>query len=337
MYKISIFSIIVSILELVACGKDKPKPVEWTGFERPAHFPNPVYDFSSNVVTEAGFALGKKLFYDGKLSRDGSISCGSCHIQYSAFTHHGHAVSHGIDEQLGSRNAPPIQNTAWQANFFWDGGVQHLDMLSIAPIENPVEMDETVANVLQKLRADSEYPALFEKAFGTTEINTARTMQALSQFMNMLVSANTRYDKFVQGDNSALNAQEQAGLAAFRIKCESCHREPLFIDNEFHYNGLFRTNDLGHFGITLNPLDSFTFKTPSLRNLDKTAPYMHDGRFTNLDMVLDHYQSGIYPHANLDSRLTNGFSISNQEKADIKAFLLTLTDEEFIRNPLFSE
>ena len=198
-------------------------------------------------------------------------------------------------------------------------------------------MDEKVANVLLKLQATTTYPPLFKAAFGTEEINSMRMMQALSQFMCMLVSANSRYDQFVQGNNDALNATEKEGLTIFRAKCAACHTEPLFTDNSFRNNGLPIGNDKGRSRITLNPADDYTFKVPSLRNIEKTMPYMHNGSLHSLDAVLDHYQNGIQQTPNLDPLLTNGLALSDAEKEQLKAFLLSLTDNDFIREPKFSE
>lgn len=319
-----------------ACQKDN-KPESFKGFEQPNHFPITTYPFDSNPVTEAGFELGRKLFYDGKLSRDGSISCGSCHLQSAAFSHVDHTVSHGIDDKLGKRNAPAVQNMAWSSTFTWDGGVHNLDLFPFLPIQNPVEMDETVANVLLKLQATPAYPPLFKAAFGTEEINSIRMMQSLSQFMCMLVSADSRYDQYVQGDQNALTNNEKDGLTIFRAKCATCHTEPLFTDNTFRNNGLPLGNDKGRALITLNPADEYTFKVPSLRNVEKTMPYMHNGSLHSLDDVLNHYQNGIQHTATLDPILTNGLALSDTEKQQIKAFLLTLTDNDFIRNAQFSE
>lgn len=159
--------------------------------EQPANFPPVHYDLQKNPVTNEGFALGKALFYENKISRDGTINCGSCHQQSAAFTHKGHMVSHGIDDKLGKRNSPGIMNLAWQPDFFWDGGVHDLDLQPIVPIENPVEMDEKLGNVLTKLRADPKYVDKFKAAFGSDQINTERFLKALSQFMVTLVSAMT--------------------------------------------------------------------------------------------------------------------------------------------------
>jgi cytochrome c peroxidase len=336
MRKVSLFFLCWFVTLWSACKKENTSS-DFKGFVQPSHFPAPVYPFANNPVTEAGFNLGKKLFYDGRLSRDGSISCGSCHISYSAFSHTAHNVSHGIDNRLGTRNAPALQNLAWSTTFFWDGGVHNLDMLSFNPIQNPVEMDEQVPNVLTKLAADAEYKKMFKRAFGSEEINSIRMMQALSQFMNMLISANTPYDKYLKGDTLALNSTERRGLRLFNDRCGACHNGALLTDDSFKNNGLRPTNDKGRSLITLNPQDDYKFKVPSLRNIEKTAPYMHDGRFETLEQVLNHYVNAIHGASNLDPSLQTGVWLSTSEKADVLAFMKTLTDEEFIRNPLFAE
>lgn len=322
------------LLFLFSCAKEKR---EFMGFRKPAHFPEPVYNFSQNAVTYDGFLLGRKLFYDGRLSRDGSISCGSCHIQYSAFTQHGHPVSHGIDDKLGVRNSPPVQNLAWADVFFWDGGVHDLDLLPFVPIENPVEMDETVANVLQKLRNDEAYPKLFQKAFGSKEIDGMRMMRALSQFMVMLVSADTPYDRYIRGDENALSAGQKQGLAIFRQKCAGCHVEPLFTDHSFRNNGLFQGADKGRYQVTANEADLYRFKVPSLRNLSYTKPYMHHGETHSLYQVLQHYSTGIVESPTLDPLLQGGIQLTDDDKANLILFLQALDDENFVKNPLFAE
>ncbi|MFY7911310.1 MAG: cytochrome-c peroxidase, partial [Emticicia sp.] len=181
-FKVFIVSLVVFLGAACSSITQEAKPEEL--FAVPANFPNPVYDFAKNPVTKSGFELGRELFYEGDLSRDGTISCAECHSQASGFTHHGHDVSHGIDDLRGIRNAPPIQNMAFQKEFFWDGGVFDLDLFSIAPIENPVEMDEKLGNVLEKLRKKEKYATLFQKAYGSKEITTERFLKALSQFMN---------------------------------------------------------------------------------------------------------------------------------------------------------
>jgi cytochrome c peroxidase len=321
---------------LMSCNKDILN--RFTGFRQPANFPAPVYRMNDNPITEDGFILGRKLFYEPRLSRNNTISCGSCHIQSSAFTQHGHDVSHGIDDRLGSRNSPPIMNLAWSPDFFWDGGVFDLDLQPIAPITNHEEMDETVENVLNKLRQHPQYPSLFKKAFGSTEITTARMMKALSQFMLLCISSQSKYDS-VKNGTGKFTAEEQQGYTLFQQKCSNCHKEPLFTDHSFRNNGIAigPNNDKGRYLVTLNDADRYKFKVPSLRNLEFTAPYMHDGRFLTLDAVLDHYTSGVQSTPNLDPLLSNGIPLSSTEREQLRAFLKTLSDRNFLNNRLLSE
>jgi len=334
-----------SLLAAFSCQKTQEEtPIEAAIiFEKPAHFPNLVYDFSKNPITKDGFKLGKALFYEGDLSSNGMIACGSCHIQSHAFSHHGHDVSHGVGDRLGSRNAPAIQNLAWQPIFFWDGGVHDLDLFSIDPIENPVEMNENFANVLEKIRKKAPYPELFRKAYGSPEITTERFLKALSQFMLMAVSANSKYDKFVRKEVS-LEKNELEGMQIFKQKCASCHQGELFTDFSFRNTGLqtaFRKPDFGRYLVTLNETDRYKFKVPSLRNIAVTAPYMHDGRFYTLDEVLEHYNSQVKDLPNLDTLLKQnailGIALSADEKQKLIAFLNTLTDKDFLTNPIFRE
>lgn len=333
-----------------------PTPLQWT---KPSYFPDPVYDLSKNPLTVEGVELGKFLFYDGILSRTDNIGCGTCHQQQAAFTHHGHDLSHGVDDQIGTRNAPSVQNMAWSTSFFWDGGVHSLDMVPPVPIQNKVEMDERVSNVIDKLRKTPvagaakqvDYPKMFKAAFGSDSITADRMMQALSQFMMTMVSATSRYDYFVRGDASALTAQEKDGLSIFKQKCASCHAGELFTDEKFRNNGLTpnRINDQGRYAITLNADDRLKFKVPSLRNVGLTAPYMHDGRFTTLEQVLDHYandkpgsKDSIYVSPTLDPLLNvagqkRGINLSISEKQSIIAFLKTLNDDDFIKDKRFSD
>ncbi len=308
-------------------------------WKKPANLPEPAYDFSKNPLTVQGFALGKALFYDGLLSQNGTISCGFCHQPAVAFAHVDHALSHGIRDQIGTRNVPAIQNMAWSRAFFWDGGVQDLDLLPIAPIQNPVEMGDTLANVLKKLRNDPRYPSMFEAAFGTKEIDTERTMKALSQFMLTLVSANSRYDKAVREEGPALAEQEQRGLTIFKAKCATCHATALFTDNSFRNNGLPRiptakVDDIGRGAITLSADDRYKFKVPSLRNIERTPPYMHDGRFLSLEQVLNHYATGITDSPTLDPKVKS-MSLTKQDQNDLIAFLRTLTDYDFLADRRF--
>ena len=337
--KIILLGLMLSVF--VACKKDDTSttPVNntFTGFVKPASFPTPVYRFEYNPVNQAGFELGRKLFYDGRLSRDGSISCGSCHQQGSGFAQFDHPVSHGVDDKLGVRNSPVIQNMAWAPFFFWDGGVFDLDLFPFAPIQNPVEMDETIPNVLAKLRADSKYPTLFKNAFGDDSITGTRMVQALSQFMNMLVSSNSRYDKFMAGDASAMNADEVEGMSIFMQHCNRCHTAPLFTDHSFHNNGITRLTDKGRYQITLNNDDMYKFKTPTLRNVEKSMPYFHDGRTNLLADAVNHYSTNIPAGSTVDTALIGGIPLSSDQKNKLVLFLKTLTDDTFLHDARFSE
>ncbi|MCU0323004.1 MAG: cytochrome-c peroxidase [Chitinophagaceae bacterium] len=341
MHKKHYYVIIFLLATFFACKKEvfiEP----FIGFYKPAHFPEIAYNINNNPITQEGFELGRKLFYDPILSADNTISCGSCHLQSNAFTHHGHDVSHGIFDRLGTRNSPAIMNMAWSKSFMWDGGIVDLDLLPIAPITNPVEMDEQMPRVLQKLRNHKEYPTLFKKVYGTDEITTSRFLKSLSQFMLLCISDNAKYDS-VQRNQAVFTTIEQEGFELFKVKCGNCHKEPLFTDHSFRNNGLSASNvnDKGRFEITLNNADKYTFKVPSLRNLGYTSPYMHDGRFITLDAALEHYNSGVSNLMNLDPSLqqngTLGIALTTSEKQKIIAFLNTLNDRNFVTKKLLAE
>lgn len=330
-----------------ACKKGdviQGKVETFLGFQQPKNFPEPVYKLANNPITKDGFELGRMLFYEPRLSRDNTINCGSCHIQSSAFTQHGHDVSHGIDDRLGTRNSPPIMNLAWNKAFMWGGGIFDLDLFAISPITNHVEMDESLENVLNKLRAMDKYKSKFKAAFGSEEITTANFLKAISQFMLLCVSSNSKYDKVMrQEGNVSFTSTELEGYQIFKDKCGSCHKEPLFTDNEFRNNGLAPSaiNDLGLYTATLLNGDQYKFKVPSLRNLKYTAPYMHDGRFLTLDAVFTHYIHEVRDLQNLDPLLnkngTRGIAVNNDEKNKLLSFLNTLNDEDFINNKLLAE
>lgn len=332
--------VIIGLFGVLACSKEMID--RFAGFQQPVNFPEPVYNIAGNEVTKEAFELGRKLFYEPRLSRNNTVSCGSCHIQSSAFTQHGHDVSHGIDDRLGRRNSPPIMNLAWMPAFMWDGGVFDLDLQPIVPITAHEEMDETIPNILNKLRSHTDYPGLYQKAFGSSEITTATTMKALSQFMIMCISSDSKYDSVMRG-KSSFTVEEQAGYTLFKQKCNSCHSEPLFTDNAFRNNGIAigLNNDEGRSEVTLNPLDRYKFKVPSLRNVQFTAPYMHDGRFYTLAAVLDHYSGQVQNTPNLDSVLnqsgTLGIPLTADDKTKLLSFLRTLSDRKFISNPLLAE
>lgn len=338
-------SLVMVSLLLAACHKEIQEDIAiaFPGFHNPENFPEPAYHFETNAVTQAGFELGRKLFYEPRLSRNNTVSCGNCHIQSAAFTHHGHDVSHGIDDRLGKRNAPPIMNLAWSPSYMWDGGIFDLDLQPIAPITAHEEMDENLDNIIAKLQAHPDYPGLFKKAFGSDQVTSAHLLQALSQFMLMCVSSHSAYDSVMRHEGRSFTTAEEAGYNIFRQKCATCHTEPLFTDHSFRDNGIGvgYNGDVGRYDITLNESDRYKFKVPSLRNLAYTAPYMHDGRFYTLDAVLDQYAAHTQSTPNLDPVLqangVPGIALTATEKANLLIFLKTLNDKQFVTDKMLSE
>jgi cytochrome c peroxidase len=304
-------------------------------FSYPKHFPKPIYNFKNNILTEPKILLGKALFYDPLLSKDGSISCASCHSSYNAFAHTDHELSHGINDQIGFRNAPALFNLAWQQNFMWDGAINHLDMQALAPITHPKEMGENLIDVVIKLQASPLYKTLFKQAFKDTIITGERLLKAMSQFELTLVSANSKYDK-VMKKQTVFTEQEQSGYTLFKQHCNSCHAEPLFSNYAFANNGLpvdSTLNDYGKMNITQKSEDSLMFKIPTLRNLSYTFPYMHDGRFKKLHEVLQHYTKGVKQSVTLSHQLKNNINLTSNQKIDLLSFILTLNDSAFVFNP----
>ncbi|MCF8450712.1 MAG: c-type cytochrome [Taibaiella sp.] len=309
-------------------------------FRKPGGWPAPVYDFSKNPLSKEKILLGRALFHDPILSADSTISCTSCHLQYTAFTHVDHALSHGINGNIGTRNSPTLMNMAWGKLFMWDGAVNHLDMQPLAPIAHPAEMGSGLDTVLYKLRLSHRYRSLFYQAFADSTITGEHFLKAISQFMLTLISANSRYDKVMRHEPGiTFTSQEKNGYKLFRKNCASCHREPLFTTNGFANNGLSVDTILHDFGrgiITHSSGDSQHFKIPTLRNIEFSYPYMHDGRFRKLQDVINHYTSGITEHNTLSKELKKGIKLSSNEKVDLIAFLLTLTDKDFLFDTSFS-
>lgn len=305
----------------------------------PKRFGRPVYNLHTNPITPAGVELGRALFHDPILSRDSTTSCSSCHQQFAAFSHIDHALSHGIEGRIGRRNVPALQNVLWSTSFMWDGGVSHLDLQPLAPLTGATEMGDSLHRVLDRLRRSALYPRMFRAAFHSKEITSERLLHALSQFMAILISANAKYDRVMDG-RDAFTEQEQKGYTAFRARCASCHPEPQFTDGSFRNSGLAidtALRDLGRLTISGDPTDSCAFRVPSLRNVELTYPYMHDGRLRTLRAVLDHYARGQFHGANADPALQTTVGMTSEEKKDILAFLLTLTDRSFTTDPRFTD
>jgi cytochrome c peroxidase len=304
-------------------------------FSQPPNWPKPHYNFEKNPLSKDKIFLGRVLFYDPILSKDNSIACSSCHSPFNAFAHVDHALSHGIEDRIGLRNAPALMNLAWHPSFMMDGAIHHLDMQSLFPITHPDEMGESIENVVKKLQQSPDYPALYRKAFQDSIVTGEKTLKALAQFMVSLVSHQSKYDRVMQGQET-FSAQEKQGYKIFRKHCSSCHSEPLFTNFQFENNGLATDpalKDGGRIRITHKVEDSLKFKVPTLRNIEYSYPYMHDGRFKKLADVLNHYTSGVQNTPNLATALQTPITLSSAEKVDLTAFLLTLSDKNFIFNP----
>jgi len=332
---------------LFSCTNDRDEAYQNVplDFKVPSNFPQPTYNFVNNPLTEKGFELGKKLFYDGRLASDGIVSCGFCHEQSTAFTHHGHTFSHGVGNSIGTRNTPSIQNLAYQSAFMYDGATTHLDLQPIIPFTSPIEMNGDFTKAITMMKADIGYRKLFEIAFADGQINSENMLKALVQFMVRITSSNSRFDKYRRNETGGtLTETELAGYSVFKSKCASCHATDLMTDNSFRNNGLAvnpAINDVGRYRVTELASDLHKFKVPSLRNVEKTAPYMHDGRFGTLEAVLNHYDSGVEDSATLDPILNQngklGIALSETEKSQLVAFLKTVTDTEYLTNKRFSE
>jgi cytochrome c peroxidase len=316
-------------------------PDDTLTFSVPEGWPDPAYDFEKNPLTKNGVALGRALFYDDNLSRDSTISCAFCHLSFTNFTHIDHKVSHGIEDRLGTRNTLSIMNPAWQKTFMWDGGVSHLDLQPLAPLTSFVEMDMEVEDVILRLDSSKKYRQLFAAAFGAdVKLSGYYMFRALSQFMLTFTTSNSKYDQVMRKEEGIQFTEgEQKGLVTFRAKCASCHQEPLFTNGTFQNNGLAmdtNLNDGGRIKITKNKADSLKFRVPSLRNIEVSYPYMHDGRYKNLQMALFHYTNGIVDSETLAPQLKGGLDLGEDDKRNLVLFLKTLTDVSFLRNTTLS-
>lgn len=299
----------------------------------PQPWPKPYYNFKKNRLTSDKILLGRHLFYDPILSANGTISCASCHSPYNAFTHADHALSHGIYDSIGTRNSPALMNLAWQPYFMWDGSINNLDMQALAPLSHPAEMGEDLGNVLEKLKNSAKYKDLFWKAWNDSIPNTKSFLNSLSQFMLSLISNQSKYDSVSRGEVK-FTSQEQRGYQIFKNHCNSCHTEPLFSNYAFVSNGLKpdpNLHDLGRVKVSLNPSDSFKFKVPTLRNIEYSYPYMHDGRFASISEVIKFYSS----HSTI-GKSGRPLQLNSEQKVDLQVFLLTLSDKHFIFNPNYT-
>jgi cytochrome c peroxidase len=345
------------ILLLIACRKDKvsytPTPYE---LQIPSHFPSMNIP-ADNPFTVEGIALGRRLFYEEQLSGDNTISCATCHAPAAAFSDT-NQFSKGIDNIQGTRNAMPLFNMGWQSFFFWDGRAKTLEEQLLEPVPNPIEMHQSWKKTVEKLNADIAYKNRFFQAFGEAGIDSIKVAKALAQFIRTLISGTSKYDVMYKHENNlVLSATEQAILQTVTVEewggydlfksmngadCFHCHNGPLMQVKKFSNNGLdVAFTDLGRGAVTNNSNDNGKFKVPSLRNITLTAPYMHDGRFSSLDQVIEHYSTGIHQSPTIDPLIEfafqGGVQLGAQEKDLLKKFLNTLTDYTFVNNPAFKK
>ncbi|GGG35023.1 cytochrome-c peroxidase [Hymenobacter glacieicola] len=324
----------------------------------PSNLPQNVGIPADNPLTVEGVELGRKLFYEPRLSRTGTQSCGSCHQQRKAFTD-GLARAAGVDGQH-ARSTMSLANVLWEKTLNWDGAATTLEQQARLPIENPLEMHQLLATGVSRLQQTALYPPLFQQAFGSSTITEAAVLKALAQFERTLISANSRYDKYIRKEGT-LTATERAGASLFMNHpgevsglfirggtCHHCHisEDGLFSSPGFFNNGLdVAFTDAGRAGVTGQSADRGKFRAPTLRNIALTAPYMHDGRFQSLEEVLDHYgdhvrtnSPGVDPNVLL-SNTPGGtkLDLTSREKTQLIAFLRTLTDSTFIMDKRFSD
>lgn len=322
----------IAVLALLALFGIGFKAAQWSVWEVPNYFPQPLFALPSGERDAQRVALGRMLFFDPILSRDSTISCASCHSPYHAFAHTDHALSHGIDDRMGKRNAPALFNLAWSTHFMWDGAVNHLDVQAIQPITHADEMGETMAGVIKKLKRHAYYNQAFAHCWPTEELESYHVLRVLSLFQSTLISQSSRYDDMSKGV-VRFNEMEEKGYHLYKVHCSECHIEPLFASNVLANNGLPvdpKLVDLGH-GQLLNDSSAYgLFKVPSLRNWGYSKPYMHDGRFARMHDVLQHYSEGPFNHWTSNLKFQKGLKLTANEHTELMAFLKTLNDSAFV-------
>lgn len=374
MRALTYIGIMMLLFSVLACKRDKPDPdpiepgtpsgcntfdysnttpyqLDIPPFIPPMNIP------TDNPLTQEGVELGRFLFWDKSLSSDGTISCGSCHLPEFGFSDP-NTFSTGVGGAMGTRNSMALVNLGWANFFFWDGRAVTLEEQVFHPILDPVEMNESVQNVVQKVQLNPMYPPMFEAAFGTQCVDSARIARSVAQFMRTLVSFNSDFDKAYYGTSVTFTPEQWNGLELFLKEggdpadglggqwgadCFHCHGGSFtfFTDHELHNNGLDSIfTDPGAYAVTGNPMHLGHFKTPTLRNIAKTGPYMHDGRFATLEDVVEHYNSGGVPSATIDPFMKytqGGLQLSDYDKFCLIEFLKMLTDEDFMENAAFQD
>jgi len=327
------FIILAMPLLFSACKKNKePKDIAYV-LDIPAGFPQMDIP-TDNELTVKRVELGKKLFYDPQLSLDATVSCASCHFPDNAFSDVV-ALSRGVANKTGFRNSPTLANVGYHNSFFKDGGIPTLELQVLAPIEDHREMDFNVKDAVERLSDNAEYQELAKLAYGRA-FDAFVLTRAIAAFERTLISGNSRYDQYVsQGDSSALNQSELRGMYLFfsaKTNCSACHSTYLFSDLSFRNNGLYQTYaDTGRMRITMAEIDRGKFKVATLRNINLSAPYMHDGSLNTLKEVIEHYNLGGKNHVNKDV-LIKPLNLGEEEKTDLINFLKALTDTDFNNN-----
>lgn len=355
-YKIFTLLFVLAAAGIFMAATDiNPVYVDPYKLEYPDYFGNRISIPEDNPTTKQGVFLGRMLFYETKLSSNQTISCASCHQQKLAFTD-GKAFSDGINNVPTKRSSMSLANLLWVRNFFWDGRAKGLEEQAKFPLNDPHEMGAYLEKAVLELRKTKEYPPLFKEAFGTSEINSEKITKAIAQFECTLISANSNYDQYLKGEYKPTQ-QELNGMELFMnspqpeknirgANCAQCHGTSKMYMELFHNNGLdSEPKDIGREELTGMPNDRGRFRVATLRNIALTAPYMHDGRFKNLEEVLDHYNEHISPSKSLSISLKdrsnnlNGkdLGLTANEKSDIISFLKMLTDSTFINDPKFSD
>lgn len=325
---------------MMACQKEKEPPtpsLEENILVIPEGFPEPIFPLD-NEFTKARWELGKKLFYDPILSRDSSISCASCHLAENAFSDNVD-FSLGVEETIGTRNSPTLANVAYHPYYTREGGIPTLEMQILVPIQEHNEFDFNVVLIVEKLQKDSSYQQMARATYDRGEMDAFVLTRAISTFERSLISGNSRYDQyFFQNNNNILTDSEIRGLDLFfgeKTGCSNCHNDFNFTNYAFENNGLYDDySDPGRFRLTGDENDRAKFKVPTLRNIELTAPYMHDGSMNSLEEIILHYETGGKNHPN-KSELLQPFTLTETERNELILFLKTLTDEAFINNPLF--
>ena len=321
-----VYIAVATLLLLSGCGIAGPEARDPAVLDVPEGF-DPVPIPSHNPITAAKVDLGERLFHDRRLSEDRSISCASCHFENAAFADP-RPLSPGVHGRLGIRNSPSLVNVAYLDLLFWDGGSFTLEAQALAPIEADFEMNMNLGVLMERLKADPAYAREFEDVFGEGP-SVATLTKALAAFQRTIRSGGSRYDRYLAGQTSALSAAERRGMDLYNGKanCASCHNGFLLTNQAFENNGIEPAgSDSGRARITGLPEDFLTFRVPSLRNVEKTAPYMHDGRFQTLDDVIAHYDRGGTGVRNQSPQI-QPLQLTESEKQDLIAFLKTLTDD----------